>query len=433
MPCMSSKLFIKARTVLTPHGFLDGATVEVHKGMITALWPSGGAQPEPQDEILDLGDQALVPGLVNAHTHAAMNLFRGVADDVSLKPWLEQHIWPREAHLTEEAVFWGTQLALLEMIASGTTTFSDMYIFMDGVARAARDAGIRAVLAQGLFGDGDSGRAALEEGIELYYRYHGDGDGRLTVLLGPHAPYTTSPEFLEQVAQAASDLGTGVHIHLSETRDEVEACWAEHGCSPVGLLFRTGLESVPLLAAHAVHLDEADIDNLKGLLIGIAHCPISNLKLGCGMAPISRYLKEHVVVGLGSDGAASANTLDLFLSMKASAWGSKGWTGDPTHPTARDLLYMATEGGARAVGLGEVTGRIQPGLRADLVGIGLDAPSFQPLHDLTSTLVYSASGASVRTVIVDGRTLYRDGAYLTLDKDEIVARAREVAGKLALA
>lgn len=425
---MSESLFVKTLQTLTPRGFLEGVTLEVREGRIVALWPKGGA-PEG-GETLDLSDQWVLPGFVNTHTHAAMNLLRGVADDVALRPWLEEHIFPREARLTEEDVYWGTQLAFLEMIQSGTTTFSDMYFHMDAVARAAREAGLRAAVAPGITGGGEEGRRKVEESVEFFYRWQGEADGRISVFLGPHAPYTCTLDLLEQAAQAASDLGTRVHIHLSETREEVAACRKEYGATPIGLLFETGLVDVPVLGAHLVHLDEDDIEKLGRLNISVAHCPVSNLKLGCGMAPVAAYLQEEVPVGIGTDGAASANTLDMFESMRAAALGGKGWFGDPTRPTASEVLHMASEGGARALGLGEVTGRIQPGLAADFIGVSLSGPAFTPLLDPTSALVYTATAANVRTVVVDGRTLYRDGTYLTLDSEEILARSLEVSEKL---
>ncbi len=433
MCSLAGRVFIRAKSVLTPQGFLDGATVEVEGCLITAIWPQGGARPGAGDEVWDLSDQVLLPGLVNAHSHSAMTLLRGVADDVPLMPWLERHIWPREALIDEEDVYWGTKLAMLEMLASGTTTFCDMYIHMDGVARAVRETGMRAVLAHGVIGRGHDGLRSLEEGVELFYRSHGDADGRITVAIGPHAPYSTDLDVLEHAAQAAQDLGTLVHIHLSETRGEVEACVAEHGVTPMGLLTRTGLEAVRVLAAHAVHLSDEDIRTLHEHNVSVAHCPITNMKLSEGMAPVGRLQAEHVQVGIGSDGAASANTLDLFQSMKASVWGCRLATGDPTKPTLRNVMHMATDDAARAVGLGEVTGRIQPGLRADLIGVSLDDADTDPLYDPFSSLVLTATGHAVRTTIVDGRVLYRDGTFTTIDRGETLAEVKRRSGKLVMA
>ena len=428
---ISPTLWVKSAATLTPDGFVEGATVQVAAGQVVRVWASGEAPtPKPADEILDLGPQLLLPGFVNSHTHAAMNLLRGFSDDLPLDPWLRQHVYPAEARLKPGDILWGTRAALLEMIASGITTFVDMYFALDEVAQAVRESGTRAVLGRGLITVSGRGEQALAEASDFHRRTQGSADGRITTWLAPHAPYTTTPDYLQAVGEAARALGTGVHIHLSETRREVEDCLAAYGVTPFGLMRKVGLDRQPLLAAHAVHLTADDLESFSDWRPGIAHNPISNLKMGCGMAPVARLLELAMPLGLGTDGVASANSLDFFLTMKASIWGARGATGDPCWPNAAQILHAASAGGARAVELHKKTGAIAPGLAADLIGVSLQGVGLEPVHDRISTLVYSATAAAVKTVLVDGKLLYQDGAFLTLDQEAILAHAAEIGRRL---
>lgn len=427
----SATVWVKSAATLTPGGFVEHATVQVVRGRVVRVWASGEA-PHPQvaDQVLDLGAQVVLPGFVNTHTHAAMNLLRGFSDDLPLDPWLREQVYPAEARLQPGDIGWGTKAALLEMIASGITTFVDMYFALDEVAEATRESGIRGVLGRGLVTVGGHGEEALAEACDFHRRTDGTADGRITTWLAPHAPYTTTPEFLEAVGEAARTLGTGVHIHLSETKREVADCLATYGVSPFGLMRKVGLDRQPLLAAHAVHLTAEDLESFAYWRPGIAHNPISNLKMGCGMAPVARLLELNMPLGLGTDGAASANSLDFFLTMKASIWGARGSTGDPSWPNAEQILHAASWGGARAVGLEQVTGQIAPGLAADLIGVSLEGVGLEPVHDRTSALVYSATSAAVKTVLVNGKLVYRDGVFLTLDREAISAHTAEISRRL---
>jgi 5-methylthioadenosine/S-adenosylhomocysteine deaminase len=423
--------WIKSTATLTPNGFVERATVQVASGQVVGVWAEGEAPaPQSADQVLDLGAQLVLPGFVNTHTHAAMNLLRGFSDDLPLDPWLKEHVYPAEARLQPGDIGWGTKAALLEMIASGITTFVDMYFALDEVAAATRESGIRGVLGRGLVTVGGRGQEALAEACDFHRRMQGSADGRITTWLAPHAPYTTTPEFLEEVGQAARALGTGVHIHLSETKREVAECQAQYGVSPFGLMRKVGLDRQPLLAAHAVHLTDDDLASFAQWKPGIAHNPISNLKMGCGMAPVAQLLALDMPLGLGTDGVASANSLDFFLTMKASIWGARGMTGDPSWPNAEQILRAASWGGARAVGLDQVTGAIAPGLAADLIGVSLTGAGLEPVHDRTSALVYSATAAAVKTVLVNGKLVYQDGAFLTLDQEAILAHAAEISRRL---
>lgn len=413
-------------------GWFRGDLLVEGDRIATVSEKAGAVSPERADRVIDGSGMILMPGLVNTHGHAAMTLFRGFADDMPLKDWLEQKIWPAEANLTADDVYWGTMLAITEMLKSGTTTFTDMYFFMDRVAEAAAESGIRAVLARGLIGVSNGAGAALKEAEEFIACWHGSAAGRINATLGPHAPYTCPPDFLRRVMAVAEKTGRPLQIHLAETAGEVRDCRAQYGCTPVALLNETGLFDYPVLAAHCVHLEEADIAILAEKKVGVAHNPGSNLKLGSGVAPLSRLLEAGVTVGLGTDGAASNNNLDMFEEMRLAALLAKGTAMEPTLVPAPQALRLATGGGAEALALPGV-GRLREGWKADLVGISLDVPHAAPLHDLPAHLVYAAAAADVRLVMVDGKILVENRTLTALDEEKIAAeaarRARRLTGK----
>lgn len=404
----------------------------------TGRGTSGFAQKPGQEgaRVLDGRGKLCLPGLVNAHCHAAMTLLRGYADDMRLMPWLTEKIWPLEARLTGEDVYWGTLLACAEMLRAGITAFADMYFFMDEAARACADAGIRASLSVGMIAAGEGGGVApdawdkLERAAEFCRRWEGAAGGRITTMLGPHAPYTCPPDFLRRVVEMAGELDVAIHIHLSETEGEVRRCRQEHGCSPVQLMEAVGLFSRPVLAAHCVHVDEADLSVLARMRGGVAHNPLSNMKLASGVAPVAAMLAAGVPVALGTDGAASTNALGLFEEMRACSLLQKVTTGDPTAMPAREVLELATVGGARALGLEGRVGLLAPGYAADLVLLRLDEPRLTPLHDPWSLAVYSAQDGDVDTVLVDGRVVVEGGRLLTVDEEEVRREAARRAAAL---
>ncbi len=421
---------LEGATLLTPEEECPQGVLCIDKDRITYAGPADGAPAaQPGDEIVDLPGRAIIPGFVNAHTHLAMQLLRGIADDVALAPWLTDHIWPVEDRMGEDDVLAGTRLALLEAVASGVTAVNDMYMAMDRVAEAIGEAGIRGVITQGLIGNADPGRGKLRVGTELYERWQGGYGGRIQVALGPHAPYTCDPHYLVEVAQAAKALDARVHIHLAETHQETRDLAAE-GRTPAHVLLDSGLSEQPVIAAHYVAPAESDFALLEGMRVGIAHCPVSNLKLGCGFAPVARFRAHGIPVGLGSDGAASANVLDPFLSMKAAAWIAKGSTQDPTQLSARTVLRMATHEGALALGLADV-GLLAPGFLADVVVVDLRAPHLQPVFDVASALVYTATARDVERVYASGRLLFAEGRHLLVDAPEILSQAQRAAQRIA--
>lgn len=380
-----------------------------------------GTDPVEGRTVLEGRDHLAVPGWVNAHTHVAMTLFRSYADDMALMDWLQNRIWPLEAKLDGRAVYWGSLLGIAEMIRTGTTCFADMYFFMEETAKAAADSGIRAVLSRGLTGSSaEDGAARLEENTELYKNWHGAQDGRITVMLGPHAPYTCSPDYLESVIARARELGAEIHMHLSETAGEVTDCREKYGKSPIALMESLGMFDGGTLAAHCVHVDEEDMDILARHGVRVAHNPQSNLKLASGIAPVARMLQKGITVSLGTDGASSNNNLDMLEEVRLAAMLAKVQAGDPKVVPASQALAMGTWMGAKAVGLSGV-GKVEVGQKADIVLYNMDSPAWYPRHDRTSLLVYAASSADVDTVLVDGNILLRKGELTTIDLEKVTA------------
>jgi len=379
----------------------------------------------PSFTVLNGQDSLVMPGFINCHTHAAMTMLRGYADDLPLMTWLEEMIWPREAHLDREDIYWGTQLAILEMIKSGTTTFADMYFYMDETAQAVLESGIRASLSRGMVGSGATAELALEESAEFIQTWQGQGEGRITCMFGPHAPYTCPPAYLERVMALADDWGVGIHIHLAETVDEVAKITKQEGLRPVELMDSIGLfQGRHVLAAHCVHLSEKEIEILAKNKVGIAHNPESNMKLASGIAPISQLLEKGAFVGLGTDGAASNNNLDMLEEMRTCALLHKVAAMDPTVLPAKQVLRMATKGGAKVLGL-EHVGSLAVGEKADLLIFDLKKPHLTPLYNPLANLVYAAQSSDLKTVIIDGKIVMQERQVLTMDEERILFEAEK--------
>jgi len=384
----------------------------------------------PFDKIVEGEGKLLIPGLVNAHTHLAMTLFRGLAQDRPLMQWLEEEVWPREKKLTPEIVYWFSLLGLVEMIRSGTTAFADMYFFMEEVAEAVEKAGVRALLSYGIIAPGAERIEPELKKAEAFAReWDGKAEGRIRAALSPHAPYTCGPEVWKKAVSLARELRIPIHTHLSETKEEVERFRAQTGRSPVEWLEQLGVFGVHTLAAHGVHLSEKDIEILAAHNVHVAHCPTSNLKLACGIAPVVEMLKGGVNVCLGTDGAGSSGDLNMVEEMRLAALLAKVKTGDPQALPASEALSLATWRGAAALGWGKDLGTIEPGRRADGVMIRLDWVHLFPDYDLLANLVYAGQGSEVDSVFVDGRFLLLEGELQTLDEEEILGRCRELAKK----
>ena len=383
--------------------------------------------PEAGEEILDGTGKAAVPGFVNGHTHAAMTLLRGFADDMELLPWLEKKIWPAEAKLTEEDVYAGTRLACLEMIRSGTTTFNDMYWHLPGAVRAVASMGLRGILSAvfiDLF-DADKRQEQITQN-RAFFETFGNRNPLIQIALGPHAIYTVSREALEWIRDFSEQNGLFVHIHLAETGQEVDDCVKAHGVRPVEYLNDIGLLSGRLFAAHCNHLNEAEMALLTNAGVHLVHNPVSNLKLAVGdIFPYKALASRGASILLGTDGCSSNNTLDMLETAKFAALFQKWQSGDPTLLPAAEAFRLMTEEGARAFRVGN--GKIAPGEPADIVLIDLNHPRNVPLYSLDSNLIYAGGGGMVSTTLCNGKVLMKDGNIP--EEAEIIAEARRTVQK----
>lgn len=432
---LEAALAIEGATLVDPVlGVVEEALLLADPARILWVGPRAEAPAwrlRPEGERVEARGRFLMPGMVNAHSHAAMTLMRGYADDLSLMPWLETRIFPVEARLRPEDTYWGALLAAVEMLEAGVTAFADMYFFMEETARAVVEAGGRAAIARGMVEPGDgSGARALAEAEALFRDWHGAAGGRIRVMLGPHGVYTTTRDFLGRVADRAAALGARVHIHLSENDDENEQSRAKYGKSPAEVCAETGLFQVGCLAAHCVRVGPGDIELLAEHRVGVAHNPVSNLKLASGIAPVVEMRRAGVTVGLGTDGAASTNRLEMFEEMRLASILQKARLGDAAALPAREAFAMATLESARALGWADEIGSLEPGKACDAVLVDPDrSPALWPRFDPFSALVYSAEPAAVEAVWVGGRKVVEDGRVRTVDVERL---RREVSRRAAL-
>ena len=405
----------------------ENCSLAIADGTITAILPSNEARHRfaPKEEH-QLGNQLLIPGLINTHNHAAMSLLRGYADDHPLMTWLEQHIWPAEQQwVSPEFVGDGTRLAMAEMLRSGTTTFSDQYFFPEATAAAAREAGMRAQIAFPVIDFPNNwsrnGDDAIEKGLALRddYRSH----HRIGLAFAPHAPYTVGDDTLKKIAIYADELGMPVQMHLHETAGEVERAVTETGQRPIERLHNLGLLSPQFLCVHMTALNDDDIALIQKTGAHISHCPRSNLKLASGFSPVAKMLVAGINVAIGTDGAASNNGLDMLAETNTAALLAKAVSGQADALPAHQALAMATINGARALGIDDVTGSLEVGKAADLCAIDLSELEQQPLHDPLSQLIYTANGHHVRNVWVAGKQLLKDRKLTTLNEEELKQRA----------
>jgi len=427
-----SRILIKDAAIITLNDrgeVLPKGDIAIAEGRILAVGkvPQGFA-PE---ETIDAADHVVMPGFFNAHTHAAMTLVRGWADDLPFDRWLNERIWVAESALGAEEVRWGAYLAAAEMIRSGTVGFADHYFYMDEVAQVVEEAGLRANLAWCVFGLGKEAEIGtdLEGSIGFIWRWQGGAGGRIVTVLGPHAPYTCPPDFLARVAEQAADLGVGVHIHLSESQEQVDDSLAKHGLTPVALLNSLGLFDVPTIAAHCIYLTPEDMDILQEKGVSVVQCPNCHMKLGMGVTPVPELFGRGVNVALGTDGTASNNDLDMLEEAKLASLVQKNRTGDATILAGDAVLRMATRNGAQAMGFPD-SGIIAPGKAADLIIFDFRRPHLRPRHSLVSNVLYAAKSPDISHVIVAGKPLMRDGELLTLDEERILHEAEHRAYRM---
>ncbi len=428
----NADLILTGGTVVTMAGpNIENGAVVIRDGALVAIGPADAiARRYTAPEVVDARGMAILPGLVNAHTHAPMVLFRGIADDRDLMDWLQNFIFPAEAkNVDAEFVRWGTRLAAAEMIRSGTTTFADMYYFEADIAREVRSAGLRGVLGETMLDFPAPDNKTWDEAVAYVRAYVAEfrNDPLITPALAPHAPFTVSREHLQQVRALATELRVPILIHVSETTDELrQVADRSEGMTPGNYLRSIGFLGSDVVAAHGVWLTSEEIAAFADAGVGVVHNPESNMMLASGVAPVAEMRRAGIHVGLGTDGpAGSNNNLDMFEEMASAARLQKITRKDPKALGARDVLEMATIGGARALGLSDKIGSLEAGKRADVILVDLAMPKTQPIYSVESAIVYSASGADVVMTIVEGKVLMRDRRVLTVDVPAVLEKARE--------
>ncbi|MGN9164757.1 amidohydrolase [Tissierellaceae bacterium HCP3S3_D8] len=382
------------------------------------------------ERIIDGRNKLAMPGLVNAHTHIGMSLLRNYADDLPLHKWLTEKIWPVEDKLNGKDIYWGSLLSMVEMIESGTTAFCDMYFFMDEVAKGVVESGMRAVLTRGLIEEPDNPSRKLNETRDLFKNWNGKGNDRIKVMVAPHAPYTCSADFLLKTMELAKELDTGIHIHLSETKKELEDSIKSHGKSPIKYVNDLGLFDFHTIAAHCVHIDDEDIDIISKKSVYPVNNPGSNFKLASGFAPVDKMLKKGIPVALGTDGSSSNNNLNMFEEINLAAIVNKAVNMDAISVPAYSALEMGTLNGAKALDWEDDIGSIEVGKKADIILIDMDKPHLYPKYNLISALSYSVQGSDVDTVIIDGKIVMEKREIKTLDVERIKFMAERQAKDL---
>ncbi len=393
-----------------------------------------GEKPEgfSEDKVIDGKDRFAIPGLVNCHTHSYMSFMRNVADDLSFMDWLFGSIDPIEQQMTDEDTYWGACLAIIEMMKSGTTCFNDMQMNIHQTTRAVKESGMRAVISRGLVGSGndEAGQMRLKQAYEE--RDAAADCDRLTFMLGPHAPYTCDDGFMRIVSEEAKKNNMRIHVHLSESESEIEQIREKYHCTPIEMAEKNGLFDVPAVAAHCVQITEEDMDILKRRNVSVVTNPASNMKLGNGFAPVPGMLEKGINVCIGTDGAASNNSLNLFHEMSLLALIHKGVKRTPQCISAGETIRIATINGARALGLDGEIGSLEEGKKADIAILNLNTPSLTPRNNLIAGLSYSANGSEVETVIIDGKITMENRKILTMDEELVYKKINEIIVRMGL-
>lgn len=408
--------------------FIPDAEIQIDGKEIVYAGPQAQAPAFAADEVIEGRGDLAMPGLVNLHTHTPMTLLRSVGGGLKLDDWLNKAIFPREKHLTDEAVRAGSDLGIMEMLRFGTTSFCDMYMHMDMEAQAVKDSGMRAMLGHGIV-DFDGLCKDMDPGVALFNRWHGACDDRIRVSVAPHSEGATTETLMRKVVAFAKERKATIHVHVSETKQDFDGCMQRRGCTPPEYLDRLGALDVPVIAAHCVWFTDSDIDLFAKRGAVVVHNPISNLKLASGVAPIYRMLCAGCKVALGTDGVASNNSLNLWEEIKLTPMLQKGTVFDPTVVTPAQAFAAATTVGARAMGYDRL-GLLKPGYLADLVLVDLHTPNAAPMNDMENDLIYAVQGSDVRMTMVDGRVLYKDGRFATLDPKAVVQRAEREAQEI---
>lgn len=426
-------IVLKNILALLPEGNTDSireADIYIEGSRIVAI----GNKPEgfQEEKVIDGKDRLAIPGLVNCHTHSYMSFMRNVADDLSFMDWLFGTIDPIEQQMTDEDTYWGACLAIIEMMKSGTTCFNDMQMNIHQTTRAVKESGMRAVISRGLVGSGndEAGQMRLRQAYEE--RDAAADCDRLTFMLGPHAPYTCDDGFMRIVSEEAKKNNMRIHVHLSESESEIQQIKDKYGCTPIEMADKNGLFDVPAIAAHCVQITESDMQILKDKNVNVVTNPASNMKLGNGFAPVPELLQKGINVCLGTDGAASNNSLNLFHEMSLLALIHKGVKRTPQCISAKENIRIATINGAKALGLEKEIGSLEVGKKADIAILNLNTPSLTPRNNLIAGLSYSANGSEVETVIIDGKITMENRKVLTMDEELVYKKINEIIIRMGL-
>ena len=422
----TNSILIKDTTIISDE--IKKASILIVDDTIQEI--SSSLNKNDADKTIDATNKITIPGLVNTHSHVAMTLLRGVGDDQSLQTWLNDYIWPKEANLNEELVYYGSKLAMAEMIKTGTTTFNDMYFFMEETAKAVDESGMRAVLGYGMIDlfDDEKRKSELKVSKKLIESCHNTCENRIQVAVAPHAPYTCSEELIKQSYELAKKHDLKLHMHVSETKKEVDDISKEKGVTPFKYLDNIGVLDSNMIAAHGVWTTDEEMKILKEKEVSIAHNPSSNTKLASGIAPITKYLKNDINVSIGTDGVSSNNNLDMFSEMKLTALLQKVNSLDPQVLPAKETFDMATKKGAKALGIN--AGSIEEGKLADIVLVDTLVPHMTPVRNALSNIVYSSLGTDVDTVICNGKILLENKELQTINEQEIIQEVNEHAFEL---
>lgn len=396
---------------------INDQDIYIKNNHILKISPSGSLSIADEHNTIEANGMLAIPGLINTHAHVPMVLFRELVTDVTVKDWFNEYIWHVESNLTPEDVYWGALLGHAEMIENGITCVADRYFAMDEVAQAVSESGIRANLVWTVFGQEDDEK--FDRTIKFINEWQGAADGRITTWLGPHAPYTCSPDFLQRISKRAKDMEVGIHIHVSETENQVSGSISEHGITPVQLLAKTGILEVPTILGHCSFPTDEDIQILSGVDTGIAHAPKTYLKFGGGIVNLKRFQDANIPVGLATDGAASNSTLDILEQLRLTALTQKFIAQDATTLTVSEALQIVFEGGAQVMKMGHAIGDLAPGKLADIVLLKMDGIHNFPPYNPISNLVYTTQTSDIDTVICNGNILYSGGKHLTIDKEQI--------------
>lgn len=419
------RILIKNGYVVSMVSDVKRADILIEDGRIKKI----GSINETADRIIDATDMAVMPGLINAHTHVGMSVFRGYQDELELMNWLSE-MWKVEDKMKKDDVYYASMISGIEMIKSGTTTFNDQYFFEEQTAKVAEILGLRAILSRCIIGDGEECVVRTREAEELYNEWHNKADGRIKICVGIHSPYTCPPDTIKRALELADRLGTPVHVHYLETKDEIDKVYNMYETTVTEYFKNLNLFNNHVILAHGVHINDLDINVLKNISGGVVHNPISNMKLGSGFAPVKQLRENGINVALGTDGQGSTNTLDMFEEIKLAAYLQKGLFMNSTAISAMDVLKMATIEGAKVLGIDSEVGSIEVGKKADIILIDLNKPHLMPRHDICSLLAYSVNGSDVDTSIIDGKIVMEKRRLVNVDEQEMLKKIESVKNRL---